>query len=585
MGDTSQSMNRVRSLYSLLVIFALVFSGRLFYLQIVKGDSFTELALSEQMKKYEIPAERGRIYLRELSADSQRVPIVLNENRPTLYADPRYVTDSRATAEAIAAIIGGDINQLDSLLKEADRYYVVLAKKLTEAQASAITKLELDGIGLQDTSQRTYPEGALAAQTLGFVNDAGDGLYGLEGALDEELKGESGLLKAVTDIRGIPLTTSEDSVLKDPVDGDDIVLTIDRGLQSFVEQALAKGVKAAKAKGGSAVVMDPYSGAVLAMANYPTYEPAKFSEVKDESVFINNVISSPYEIGSVAKPFTMSVGLNEGKVKPTDTYFDPGYAVVDGIRIDNATGVPGGTHTMSDVIQQSVNSGVIHVLKQLSGGTEVNQSGREKLYDYLTDSFGFGQLTGIELVAEAEGTLFKPTDADGNNVRYANMTFGQGMSQTMIQAVSAFASLVNGGTYYQPYLVHSRVTRLTGQEVVTEPKALRQNVISQTTSEQIRGMMERVVVSGGGRSAFRNGYSIGGKTGTSQKLQPDGTYSESLEVGSFLGFGAGASPQYVVMIKVDEPDIPGYAGTVAAAPIFAEISHFMIDYYRIPPVR
>lgn len=578
-------MNRVRLLYGLLLMLALVFSSRLFYLQIVKGEDFTDLALSEQMKKYEIPAERGRIYLRELSADSQRVPIVLNENRPTLYADPRYVTDPRATAEAIAAIIGGDINQLDSLLKEADRYYVVLAKKLTEAQANAITKLELDGIGLQDTSQRAYPEGALAAQTLGFVNDAGDGLYGIEGALDDELKGESGLLKAITDVRGIPLTTSEDAVLKDPVDGDDVVLTIDRGVQSFVEQALAKGVKASSAKGGSAVVMDPYSGAVLAMANYPTYEPAKFSEVNDEAVFINSVISSPYEIGSVAKPFTMSAGLNEGKVKPTDTYFDPGYAVVDGIRIDNATGVPGGTHTMSDVIQQSVNSGVVHVLKQLSGGVEVNQGGREKLYDYLTDAFGFGQLTGIELAAEAEGTVFKPTDADGNNVRYANMTFGQGMSQTMLQAVSAFASLVNGGTYYQPYMVHSRVTRLTGQEVVTEPKALRQNVITQTTSKQIREMMERVVESGGGRSAFRTGYSVGGKTGTSQKLQPDGTYSESLEVGSFLGFGAGASPQYVIMIKVDEPDIAGYAGTVAAAPIFAEISHFMIDYYRIPPVR
>lgn len=585
MGENTKSLQRVKFLYVGLFLLALIFSARLFYLQIVRGQSFTELAQSEQLKKYEIPAERGRIFMRESAAENQRVPVVLNENRPTLYADPRYVTDALSTAQAIAQIIGGDVKEYTSLLSEAERYYVVLAKKLSETQADAIAKLELDGIGLQESSHRTYPEGNLAAQVLGFVNDAGEGQYGLEDALNEELNGESGELKAVTDIRGIPLTTNEDSVLKDPIDGDDVVLTIDRGVQSHVEQALARGVKAAQAKSGSAVVLDPNTGAVLAMANYPSYSPAKFSEAKDNSVFVNGVISVPYEIGSVAKPFTMSAGLNEGKVKPNDTYFDPGYAIVDGITIDNATGVATGTHSMSQVIQQSVNSGVIHVLKRLSGGDEVNLSGRNLLYNYFTQRWGFGQLTGIELAGEVEGTVFEPNDAEGNNVKYANMTFGQGMSLNMLQVVSAYASLVNGGTYYQPYLVHSRVERLTNQEIISEPKILRDQVISQNTSKQIKKMMEGVVEGGGGYLAFRNGYDVGGKTGTSQKLSSDGTYSQSLEVGTFLGYGAGDIPQYVVMIKVDEPNIPGYAGTVAAAPIFADISNFMIDYFRIPPVR
>lgn len=562
-----------------------VFGTRLFYLQIMRGDSFAQAAQSEQLKKYEIPAERGRIYLRETSAAEGRVPVVLNENQPTLYADPRYVDDPLATAQALAGVLGGDVSEYQALLSEQERYYIVLAKRLSRAKAEAITKLELSGIGLQDYSARTYPEGDLAAQVLGFVNDEGAGQYGLEGYMDEALKGEAGLLRAVTDVRGIPLTASEDSVLQDPVDGDDVVLTLDRSIQSFVQDALAKGVKSSRAKSGSAIVMDPNTGAVLAMANYPSYTPAQFGKAKDPAVFVNGVVSTPYEVGSVAKPFTMATGLNQGAVAPGDTYYDPGYAVVDGIKIENATGVPTGTHSMADVIQQSVNSGVIHVLKQLSGGEAINERGRDQLYEYFQNRFGFAQLTGIEQSAEAEGTIFKPSDEQGNNVRYANMTFGQGMSLTMVQLTAAFSALVNGGEYYQPYLVHSQVDRMSGEELITDPKVLRRDVINEKTSDQLKVMMEKVVSAGGGISARREGYHVGGKTGTTQKLASDGTYSDFLETGTFIGYGAGDQAQYVVMVKIDEPGIYGYAGSVAAAPVFADISNFLIDHFRIAPIR
>jgi cell division protein FtsI/penicillin-binding protein 2 len=572
-------------LYVLLLLLGLVFASRLFFLQILRGDSFVQLAQAEQLKKYEIPAERGRIYLREAGAPDGRVPVVLNENRPTLYADPRYVKDPLSTAQAVASVLGGDVNEYQALLADQDRYYVVLAKKLSRAKAEAIAKLQLDGIGLQDYSARSYPEGDLAAQVLGFVNDEGAGQYGLEGALDKQLAGEPGLLRAVTDVRGIPLTTSEDAILKDPVDGDDLVLSIDRSIQSFVQDALERGVKSSKAKNGSAVVMDPASGAVLAMANYPSYNPAEFAKAKDPAVFVNGSVAVPYEVGSVVKPFTMAAGLNEGVLKPNDTYHDPGYAVVDGIKIENAHGVPSGTHTMSQVIQQSVNSGVIHVLKQLSGGQAINQTGRNKLFEYFDRRFGFTQPTGIEQAAEADSVLIGPNEAEGNNVRYANMTFGQGMSLTMLQLTSAFCALVNGGDYYQPYLIHSRVNRLSGEETLTQPKILRGGIISEQTSGQLKDMMEQVVRAGGGLAARRDGYRVGGKTGTSQKLQPDGTYSDFLETGSFIGYGAGDKPQYVVMVKIDEPAIGGFAGSVAAAPLFAEISNFLIDHFRIAPVR
>jgi len=459
-----------------------------------------------------------------------------------------------------------------------------LAKKLNAAKAQAIEELKLKGIGLQDATYRTYPEEALAAQILGFVNDEGEGQYGIEQYLDDELKGQSGLLRAVTDVRGIPLTASDDTVLKDPVDGVDVVLTIDRSIQREVEQLLASGVKNARGKSGSVVVMDPGSGAILAMANYPSYDPAKFGEVEDARRFLNGVVSTPYEVGSVIKPFTMSTGLNEDKIQLGDTYFDPGFVQVEDRKIENAGLPTQGTRTMTEIIQKSVNTGAVHVLKQIGGG-DINQDARNTLYSYFTDGFGFGQPTGVEQAAEASGNVISPSDPEGNNVRYANMTFGQGMSLTMLQVLAGYSALVNGGTYYQPYLVDSRVERISSETTVTGPKALRTGVISAETSQEIRKMMEKVIELGGGISAYRSNYLVGGKTGTSQKLAADGTYSEYLEVGSFLGYGAGDTPKYVVMVKVDEPGIGGYAGTAAAAPIFADISNFLIDYYRIAPVR
>lgn len=577
------SINRTRILYLLLLLIGVLFAGRLFYLQVIQGENYIAQALAEQQKKYEIPAQRGRIYARD--GNDQRVPLVLNKTLQTVYADPRYVEDVETTAKSLASILGGKIDDYVQLLNQPDRYYVVIKHKITEPQAEELGKLELPGIGFQDQSYRTYPEGTLAAQTLGFVNNDKQGQYGIEQGMDEQLSGTPGLLKAVTDVRGIPLTTSDDSVLQEPVNGTDIILTIDRSIQRHVEQALAQGVKAAKGKSGSALVMDPNTGAILAMANYPSFNPEKYSEVKDPFVFNNSIVSQPYEVGSVIKPFTMATALDQGAIEVTDTYYDPGYVQVDDRRIDNA-GVPGNTQrTMTEIIQKSVNTGVVYALKELSGGDAVNQQGRQVLYDYFYNRFGFNQLTGIELASEAKGILYRPDEAEGNNVRYANMTFGQGMSLTMLQVASAYSSLVNGGTYYQPYIVDATIDPETGEEIVRAPQTLRSNVISEQVSREIKAMMEKVIESGGGYSAREPGYIIGGKTGTSQKLNDDGTYSDVLETGTFLGFGAGDQAEYVIITKVDEPGIPGYAGTVAAAPIFANISHWLIDYYRIAPPR
>src|SRR5690606_8103576 len=262
MTDTTRAAGngRIRSLYMALLLFGLLFAGRLFYLQVIRGEEYFAQALAEQQKQYTIPANRGRIYLRE---GDQRVPVVLNQTLKSLYSDPRYVDDVDETARQVASVIGGNINEYEELLADDERFYVVLARKVTEKQAEELDKKELSGIGFQDEPHRTYPEGSLAAQVLGFVNSDGEGQYGIEQALNEQLAGTPGLLRAVTDVRGIPLTTSDNSVLNEPVNGSDVVLTIDRAIQRHAEQALERGVKAAKGKSGSVIVMDPHTGAVL----------------------------------------------------------------------------------------------------------------------------------------------------------------------------------------------------------------------------------------------------------------------------------------------------------------------------------
>jgi cell division protein FtsI/penicillin-binding protein 2 len=480
------ALKRVRYLYILLFIIGITLASRLYYLQVVRGDSYTNQALAEQQKKYEIPAERGRIFIRD---GQEIVPLVLNETLKTLYGDPRFVEDPIATAQAIAQVIGGDVKEYTELLSQTKRYYVVLGKKLSLTKAQEIEKLNLSGIGLQDANYRSYPENTLAAQTIGFVNNDGEGQYGIEAALNDELAGEPGLLSAVTDVNGIPLVTSDDAIIKDAQNGTDIVLTLDRSIQNFVEQALEKGVKAAKGKSGSAIVMDPSSGAILAMANYPSYNPAKFYETKKPANFLNGVVSTPYEVGSVLKVFTMSAGLNEGAIKVDSTYYDAGYVQVDDRKIENAGNSGGVERTMTEVIQKSVNTGVVHVLKELGGSDSVNQQGRDILYDYFYNRFGFGSVTGIAQAAEASGVMYAPNDEQGNNVRYANMTFGQGLTLTMLQVASALNSLVNGGTYFQPYIIHSHINSLTGEESVTTPLAKRGHVVSEKVSQEIKGML------------------------------------------------------------------------------------------------
>jgi cell division protein FtsI (penicillin-binding protein 3) len=578
-------VQRIRVWYVLLLLVSSLFIIRLFYLQVIKHDHYKSAAQQGQLKEYEIPPERGVI---EAYDGETRVPIVMNEVKYTLFADPGYIDDPAEVAQALQGIIGGDATEYEERMT-ADTRYVVLAKKLDRDTKEAIEKLELLGVGLRDAVYRTYPQGNLASQALGFVNDEGIGVYGLEQALNDELQGSPGLLRAITDARGVPLAANRDNVLIEPKNGKRVRTTIDVGMQKHVEDILQENLKRARAPSGGAVIIEAKTGAIKAMANYPTYNPGEFFEVSadDVGVFENDIVSGALEIGSIMKPLTMAAALNEGVVTKDTTYYDEGRLVVDGATITNVEEAGGaGPRAMRDILQQSLNTGASWLLKQMGGG-DVNEKARAVWFDYMTEHFMFGRHTGVEQGYESAGTIPSPHDGYGLNIQYANTSFGQGMTATPLQAGAAMASVLNGGTYYRPYLVEN-VLEHNGEEASYGSHIVRRNVVSKQAGQDVRELMEHVFITNYrtyGMQSPRIEYSIGGKTGTAQIANPEGGYYEDKFNGMFMGFVGGDDVEYVIVVRVNEPKIGGYAGSTGAGPVFVDIANTLIDNFGVTPKR
>lgn len=551
--------------------------ARLFYLQVIKHDSYKAAAFAEQYKKFELPAERGSISFMD---GENSVPVVLNESRYLVYADPGFIGDADKTAAALQPLLGGNVNDIKSKLKQPTRYER-LAAKVDKPTADKIDALQLKGIGTQASRQRTYPQGSLGAQLLGFVNDDGDGQYGVEGFLNDQLKGTPGQLKAITDVRGVPLAGNSDNVVTQPQAGKDTTLTIDITMQRIVEDAVKASQEATKSKMAAAVVYEVNTGAVKAMAAYPSYDPAKYQQVTDQNLFKNPVVTDPMEVGSIMKPLTISAALDQKLITKDSTYPDPGYMQVDNFRITNAINFGAGNFTIFEIIKNSMNTGATYMLK-LMGGGEINTAARSKWYDYMTKHYMLGQATGVEQQGEADGVIPDPIKGDGRNIQYANTTFGQGMTATLLQMAAAMAAVENGGTYYQPHLIVSQSQ--AGKTSTVAPKVVKSHVISQSASDDIVSLMERYAKENN-REAARAGFAVGGKTGTAQIASPSGGYRTDAYNGTFSGFIGGQKPEYAILVRVDEPHISGFAGSGAARPLFTVIANGLMDTLPLTPQR
>lgn len=577
MSDSISARRRLDVFKWLVLVLGAILMVRLVDLQLVKHNEYLAQAADEHTRKYQIPAKRGELYLYDRG---NVIPVVLNQTLQLMYADPRFVTDREATAKKIAGVTGA---RPDDYVKRmnAGIEYAVLERRLTGDAVKRIKELGLKGIGFTPQDYRNYPESQLAAQVLGFVNAAGVGQYGVEGFLNEQLSGKPGQLAAKTDTRGIPIATA-DNIVKSPQNGTSYVLTIDRNVQAMAEQELAEQITKVKAKSGSIVVMDPSTGAVVAMANYPTYDPANFSSVNDYSVFVNQAVSSQFEPGSGMKAFTVGAGLDQGKITPQTTFNDTGSVKVGDRVINNAEGDrPGNNKSMTVALRDSLNTGMVFILKQLGDGTNITSGAKKTLYNYFTKHFGFGTRTGIEQTSEASGFMPGPST---NDVTYANVTFGQGMSATMIQMVAAMGAVANGGTLYQPRVVDGEY-QADGSIKRYSPKVISRHVLSPEAIKELNEMLQVVVQRGSGYIAgsMNPGYKIAGKTGTAQIPRPDGKgYIDGANIGSFVGFAPADNPRFVVMVRINEPGVKGFA-EVTTVPVFGDMCRWLFKYYGIAP--
>ena len=576
-------VRRTRLVYVLLALIFGVFILRAFYLQVVKYEYYHKAALSDQLKEYEIPAERGTI---KAHMGDSTVSIVLNEKLYTIYADPSMVKANQAdkVANTLSQLLGGNAADYKSKITQKDTRYVILGKKVSKDAKVKLMSHKYPGIGSEEQSYRTYPNSSLASQLLGFVNNEGQGVYGVEQELNSKLAGTNGQLKAVTDINGVPLAANTGNILKEPVAGDDITLTIDVGMQKQLEDIVKKGYDKSKAQGVSAVIMDPNSGAVKAMGNYPTYDPADYGNVEDSSVFNNAAVTHAIEVGSIMKTLTTAAALDSGAVTPTQTYYNPSSWSVHDFKITNIEEDGGpGTKGLKEVLNLSLNTGATWELMQMGGG-QLNLKGRQTWYNYMTQHYMMGKTTGIEQGYESEGYVPKPEDnGAGINLTYANTSFGQAMTATAIQMAGAMSGVVNGGTYYKPYLVDS-TTNASNKTTVTKPTVVKKDVVSQATTDTIIPLLEYVVQHHKfSRSFDESTYAVGGKTGTAQIAKPTGGYYEDEFNGTYLGFVGGDKAQYVIAVFTYRPKVAGYAGTAAAQPIFGDLAHMLIDNFAVTP--
>lgn len=550
-----------------ILLFAGLIVGKLFYLQVASHSYYLGLAQQQHTITRRLLPERGKIYVRD-KFTGDLTPLAINEKKGLVFAIPKEIKNPEETSEALAPLLEIKKEKLLSKISNKEDVYVILDRKLSPEVVKRIVDLKEEGVVTQWEDWRFYPEGTLASHVLGFVNFEGKGNYGLEEYFDEKLKGIPGFLKAEKDVFGNPVIPAEYQKLE-AQRGADIVLTLNRDIQYKVEEILKKTVWRHQASGGNAIVMEPQTGKILAMASYPTFDPNNYSKYPISN-FQNRAISSLWEPGSIFKPITMASGLDSGKVEEGTSYLDSGYVRVGrGKLIRNALGKAYGLRSMTDVIRLSLNCGAVFVEQKMGG----------KLFSRYLEKFGFGLPFGIELQNEVGKTLRPFSEFSEEDL--ARVSFGQTISVTPLQMITAISAIANSGKLMQPYIV-DEIISADGKIEKSTPHLLRE-VISPQAAKITTGMMVTVVESGHGTLAKVEGYRLAGKTGTAQVPKENGQgYDPYKTIGSFVLFGPVEDPRFTILVKIDHPKGVMWAESTAA-PAAGQIARFLLNYLEIPP--
>jgi len=572
---TSERNWRIFVLAIFVFLVAASIIGKLSFLQIFNRATYVALADNQHNSTAALDSTRGQIFLDDDGRNAY--PLAVNQQLQMAYACPREMKDVGNEVATLAQILQLDKNQLAQKLGNPDDMFEILKHKLSDEQAQQIRAANLSGVYLTPESFRFYPSDELAAQVVGFVGSNGNesrGMYGIEAAWENELQGTNGTVSQQGDSRGrwIPVT---DRQVQPAQNGDDLVLTINHTVQYEVEKILKESLQKFEADSGTIVVLDPKTGRILAMANEPSFNPNDYSTTQDISVFSNPAISQPYEPGSIFKVFTEAAGLEEGKITPDTTYTDTGVVNEAGYAIHNAEVDPlhgYGVQTMTQVLEKSLNTGVIFIEKLV---------GNKTFADYVS-RFGFGQKTGIDLPGELAGNTHNLNNSN-TTINFFTTAFGQGITTTPLQLAAAYGAIANDGILMKPFVV-DRTRFADGHEEDTVPQEVRQ-VISQKTAQETAQMLRGVVLNGSGKRADVPGYLVAGKTGTAQVAKEGGGgYQDGVTVGSFAGFAPMNDPQFVVVVKMVDPKAVQWAES-SAAPTSGEIMKFLLEYYKVKPTE
>lgn len=555
----------------ILIFLCMIFGAvlaRLFVLQVVRHQEYVVLAASQHRVVEGILPERGSILARD--RDRSPIPLALNKIEQNLVASPRAIKDTAETAQFLAEHFSLDESSIVEKLSDRNAAYRVLAKRVDPVLVREMGELLPKGVFFEEERRRVYLHGATAAHVLGFVskeNTSEEGRYGLERSYEGYLSGGEETVKESPSVTGM-LAALGRRIVNPPVNGADLFLTIDANVQQRAEEILAAAKDTWGAPSGAILVTEPATGKILAVAAVPVFDPNEYTKEKDFSVFLNPLVSSMFELGSVMKPLTMAGGLEEGLVRPETTYNDTGSIPVGKYTIRNFDGKPRGVQTMTQVLEKSLNMGAVFVARKL---------GAERQLAYLK-KFGLGERTGIDLPTEATGNISNLKS--GREVEFLTASFGQGIAVTPIQMAMAMGAIANGGKLMRPMVVE-RIQDDSGNEIAIEPAVVRQ-VISPATAETLTKMLVSAVRAGIENKAGVKGYFVAGKTGTAQIPLKEGRGYSSNVTHTFVGYAPAFQPRFLVYLQLNE--LPGNTfATQTLTPAFHDFAEFLLNYYEIPP--
>ncbi|MDD5450234.1 MAG: penicillin-binding transpeptidase domain-containing protein [Candidatus Omnitrophica bacterium] len=552
---------RLILVFLLFITLQTLLISRLFYLQIAKSIYLSKIANSQHDVLVELEPRRGAIY------DRNMYKLAFNINVDSVFGIPREIPekDKARIASKTASALNEDEQFILRRLKR-NKGFIWLKRKISDEESEALKGLDLKGIELIKESKRVYPNGYLAAHIIGFAGLDNVGLEGLELAQDRYLSGKAGFRLTNRDAKRRFLSATDKKVLE-PINGFSLILNIDETIQNIAEQSLDAAYKKYNAKGATVIVMDPYNGEILALANRPAFDPNRFFN-SDLDSHRNRAVTDTFEPGSVFKIVTASCALEKGVVGFKDKIFcENGKYYIAGHTLHDHTAH--GMLTFKEVIEQSSNIGTVKVAQRLK---------KEDLYAFVR-GFGFGQATGIDMMGEVNGTTYPPSKWSKSTI--AALPMGQEVTVTAIQLACAISAIANGGELVKPWILRE-IRDDRGETIAGFEPAVVRRVISKETAEKMKTLLKGVIENGTGTLARLESHTAGGKTGTAQKVEPGGIYSHSKFVGSFIGFAPASNPRIAIAVCLDEPH-PLYYGGVVSAPVFKKVAEDTLRYLGVPP--